>query len=103
MTKTELYFGMNIDGVAGVTDADFQRFVDGYITPQFPDGLTILKGQGQYRMANGTLVYEECRVVILIHEGMDNALDIICKLYCALYDQEAVLKVDHTVNVSFRG
>src|SRR5262245_20034140 len=45
--RTELYFGTaKPDGV--VTDEEFHLFLDTEITPRFPDGLTLLKGDGQF-------------------------------------------------------
>src|SRR5688500_2481254 len=44
--RTELFFGTaKPNGV--VTDEEFLLFLDQEVTPRFPDGLTLLKGDGQ--------------------------------------------------------
>ena len=56
--RTELYFGTaKPDGV--VTEAEFRRFIDRQVTPKFPDGLTILTADGQFRSPDGTVVKEQ--------------------------------------------
>src|SRR5262245_20990084 len=56
--RTELYFGTaKKDGV--VTEAQFREFVDLYVTPRFPDGLTLLKGDGQFRGEDNQVVKEQ--------------------------------------------
>src|SRR5258708_37517248 len=45
----QLFFGRNVGDKAGVSEADFRRFVDEELTPRFPDGLTVLDGGGQRR------------------------------------------------------
>ena len=52
--RSELFFGTaRPDGV--VTDEEFNEFLDRIITPRFPDGLTLLKGDGQFRDETGTM------------------------------------------------
>ncbi len=55
--RTELYFGTAREGGA-VTDAEFKDFVDNHVTPRFPDGLTLLKGDGQFRGADDVVIKE---------------------------------------------
>lgn len=96
--RTELYFGTaSPDGV--VTEAEFHQFVDRYVTPRFPDGLTLLKGDGQFRGADGEVVKEQSFVLILLYpyETFDTAtkrIDRIRTLYKEQFDQESVLRVD---------
>jgi hypothetical protein len=48
--ETDLLFGTaRPDGGPPVTDEEFRSFVDGFITPRFPDGLTVEDAYGQYR------------------------------------------------------
>ena len=63
--RTELFFGTaKPDGV--VTDEEF--FASSIvITPRFPDGLTLLKGDGQFRDEEGEIVKEESFVLILLY------------------------------------
>jgi hypothetical protein len=57
--RTELYFGTaRSDNQPPVSEAEFQGFLDGTITPAFPDGLTVLKGLGQFRGAADVAIEE---------------------------------------------
>lgn len=102
--RTELYFGMRKrdNGVVGLRD--WRKFVDSLITPRFPKGLTTIDANGQYQMADGKIKVEMAKVVLLIHDdtpAQSNAIDSIRKEYCAMYDQESVLRVSQYVWVSF--
>jgi Protein of unknown function (DUF3574) len=105
--RTELFFGTaRPDGA--VSEDEVRRFVDEEITPHFPDGLSLLKGQGQFRGENGTLVKEQCFVLVLLYP-FDSAkksgqkIQRIRELYKARFAQESVLRIDdpYIVWVSF--
>ena len=49
MLVAELFFGLRIKGRAPVTDAEWAGFTAQIITPNFPDGFTVLDGAGQWR------------------------------------------------------
>src|SRR5262245_62238886 len=49
--RTELYFGTAKSDGSVVTEEQFREFVDLYVTPRFPDGRPLLKGDGQSRGA----------------------------------------------------
>jgi len=105
--RTELYFGtQKPDGV--VSDDDFFGFLDRVITPRFPDGLTLLKGDGQFRDEEGVIVKEASFVLILFYPLEDfsessRKIDVIRERYKNRFDQESVLRVDdpYAVRVSF--
>ena len=94
------------DGV--VTDEQFMEFLDRIITPRFPDGLTLLKGNGQFRDGEGDIIKEESFVLILLypleefHES-SRRINVIREHYKDEFDQESVLRVDDpfAVRVSF--
>jgi hypothetical protein len=105
--RTELFFGTaKPDGA--VTDEEFKAFVDAEITPRFPDGLTILKGDGQFRTENDVLIKEESFVLILLYpyetiKKSSVKIQRIRDLYKEQFNQESVLRVDdpYIVWVSF--
>ena len=105
--RTELFFGTaQPDGA--VSDAEFLEFVDRVITPRFPDGLTLLKGDGQFRDEEGVIVKEASFVLILFYPLEDfsessRKIDVIRERYKNRFDQESVLRVDdpYAVRVSF--
>lgn len=105
--RTELFFGTaKPDGV--VTDEEFFAFLDAVITPRFPDGLTLLKGDGQFRGEDGVIVKEDSFVLILLYPLEDfrvsnRRIDVIRERYKDAFQQESVLRVDDpfAVRVSF--
>ena len=105
--RTELFFGTaKPDGE--VTEEEFLAFLDQEITPRFPDGLTLLKGDGQFRGEDGVIVKEDSFLLILLYplEGFRESsgkIESIRRLYRAQFQQESVLRVDDpfAVRVSF--
>ena len=63
--RTELFFGSARAG-GEVTEAEFKQFLDVFITPRFPDGLTLLTGLGQFLGSAGP-VQERSFVLILLY------------------------------------
>ena len=64
--RSELYFGTaRRDGV--VSEAEFREFVDQHVTPRFPDGLTLIKGDGQFRSERRVVIKEQSFVLILFY------------------------------------
>jgi hypothetical protein len=104
--RTELFFGTaKPDGV--VSDDEFFAFLDAEITPRFPDGLTLLKGDGQFRSDEG-IIKEDSFVLILLYPVEDfressRRINTIRRLYRQAFQQESVLRVDDpfAVRVSF--
>ncbi len=91
----ELFFGRNIGDRVGVSEADFQRFVDEELTPRFPDGLTVLDAAGQWRGASGVIGREPSKLVILVlpgRAGDEGKLDAVRQAYRIRFAQEAVLQ-----------
>lgn len=105
--RTELFFGTaRPDGV--VSDEEFFEFLDRVITPRFPDGLTLLKGDGQFRNAAGQIIKEDSFVLILLYPLEDfrdssRRINVIRNRYKDEFQQESVLRVDdpYAVRVSF--
>jgi hypothetical protein len=98
-----LYFGTGkTDGQ--VSQVEWQAFVDEVITPRFPQGLSIWPAYGQWRSATGTIIQEDSYVLNVIHEGepaSEVAITEIMNSYKQKFQQEAVLRVESTVCVSF--
>jgi hypothetical protein len=102
--RTELYFGLSRSGGPDITDDEFRDFLDREVTPRFPDGLTLLTGDGQFRGSSGFIVRERSKLLILFYPwnpGRNRAVERIRTLYKREFDQEAVLRVDSTSCVSF--
>jgi hypothetical protein len=106
--RTELFFGSERPGKPEVNDTEFKQFLDQEVTPRFPDGLTVLKGFGQFRESDGKIVQESSFVLILLYpretlRDSSGKIEQIRTLYKQRFEQESVLRVDdpRAVRVSF--
>jgi hypothetical protein len=106
--RTELFFGSERPGKPEVSDTEFKQFLDEEVTPRFPDGLTVLKGFGQFRESDGKIVQESSFVLILLYpretlRDSSGKIEAIRTIYKQRFEQESVLRVDdpHAVWVSF--
>ncbi len=106
LIQEDLYFGRNIPGGGEVSDSQFQTFVDGVITPRFPDGLTTFNANGQFRDSTGTTIQERSKVVTLFVDDAaapQASIDAIAAAYRQRFRQESVLQVGNRddLRVSF--
>lgn len=105
MTSAELFFGRFIGDALGVSDEDWARFVDEEATPRFPGGLTVLDVAGQYRGADGKLVKEPSKLLLLFFAADDAAAPVkaaeIAEAYKRRFRQESVLTVLRPVCAAF--
>lgn len=105
--ETQLFFGTaRPDGGPAVTDRQFMAFVDKEVTPDFPDGLTVQAGRGQWRDASGTIEKERSYELILLYpQGQtatsDRKIEEIRRAYEKAFGQEAVGRVDDEARVDF--
>lgn len=104
---TELYFGMSKpDGE--ISEEEFAAFLDDVITPELPDGLTVLNGIGQFRNSENRIVREKSKVIILLYpkkirKKANRKIERIRERYKQKFQQESVLRVDsvNPVRISF--
>ena len=103
MARIELLFGTGRKGAAAVGEVEWQAFVDGEVTPRFPDGLTVLTGYGQWR--SGDSVHKEGSRLLLIWAprtaDSEARIEAIRNAYKTRFEQESVLRVDGLSCVSF--
>ena len=106
--RTELFFGTAKPNGIAVTEQEFLEFLDRVVTPRFPDGLTLLKGDGQFRGEDEVIIREESFLLILLYplQGFRQSsgkIETIRELYKEHFQQESVLRVDDplAVRVSF--
>ena len=90
---TRIYLGRQTPG-GTVTDVQWDRFVADSVTPRFPQGFTVLAGQGQWQASDGRILKEDTRVIELVHT--DDALArarvrAVAAAYQRQFAQEAVL------------
>lgn len=98
-----LYFGTDKPG-GEVSNEEWQHFVEEVVTPRFPQGLTVWPAYGQWRMASGEIIQEGTWVLHVMHLGepvREAAIQEIMEAYKSSFQQEAVLRVQNDVCVSF--
>ncbi len=100
----EMVFGRNEGDRLAVNDDDWRRFIDEEVTPRFPDGLSVMDVQGQWRAPGGMLVREPSKIVYLVLDGgPDDPAKIahIRDSYKQRFRQKSVLLVSQKACVSF--
>lgn len=88
----------------GVSDTEWQDFVDAEITPRFPDGLSVADVSGQWRGPDGVIVREPSKTVMVVLTGAETeqaSLDAIRTAYVERFDQDAVMLIQQTACVGF--
>ncbi len=104
MRTAQLFFGRNIGGKPGVSEADFRAFVDQELTPRFPVGLTVLDGGGQWKGDENRLIREASKVVVLVlpqNADSSRKLNEAREAYIRRFRQDSVLLVTQQACVDF--
>ncbi len=108
----ELLFGRAIPGGGPggdggtVSEAEWQDFLAGTVTPAFPDGLTVQAAEGQWRGADGTVQREAAQRLLLVLPGEDLATAAtrsaaLAEAYRSRFRQESVLRIHHSACIAF--
>jgi hypothetical protein len=101
MISADLYFGLSIPGGGGVSEADWQHFVDEEITPRFPGGLTITDAKGQWKDTSGIVREPSKRLFVVMASPDADKLAAVRAAYRARFHQESVLLIETPVCGSF--
>lgn len=105
--ESRLFFGTERPGGGpAVTDRQFMAFIDKEVTPDFPDGLTVQNGRGQWRDAHGAIERERSYELILLYPAAragasDRKIEEIRTAYEKEFAQESVARVDDRTRVDF--
>jgi len=102
-TMIELYFGRAMPGGREVSDAQWAAFLAQSISPRFPDGLTVIDGQGQSGDGSGRIVPERTKLVQLgVRDGAAAAskVDAVIADYKQRFQQIGVFRVERPVCAS---
>ena len=88
----KIFCGMSRDGGA-VSEAEWQRFCDEYVSAEFPDGYTALEATGYWKSeeAPATMREDSRILVILAPSGAGEKVRRIAQQYRRLFQQESVL------------
>ena len=95
MLVAELFFGRDRAGHRFVSDAEWADFLAGIVTPNFPDGLTVFDGYGQWRNpATGTIGRSPGVKIVLIaaprRPDLAGRLQAVIDAYKQRFDQQSV-------------
>ena len=100
----QLFMGRSDSSGEVVDDAAWDAFLRDTVTPRFPDGLSVLDAQGQWRDSDGLVRKELSKVlVILVPPDRDSSglIGEISEEYKRRFGQESVLQVVSNTCVSF--
>jgi len=97
--RTELFFGARKADGSEVSEAEWDTFLDTVITPEFPGGLTVLTGTGQFRGREGIAIEEKGKLLILLYprrarKESGRKIEKIRTAYKRSFQQQSVLRVD---------
>ncbi|WP_114194836.1 DUF3574 domain-containing protein [Edaphovirga cremea] len=104
MTQTTLYFGLSRPSGSNISQREWSGFVDAEVTPLFQDGLSVFDAKGQWMGKNGKIARESSKALMIIHapgQASDESIESVRTRYKQVFDQEAVMRVDVPVCVSF--
>ena len=102
--KYELFMGRNSQSGEVVDDAAWAKFLEDTVTPRFPDGLTVLDAQGQWRDSEGLVQKERSKLLVVLAPPGDDGMRLISEVsdeYKRRFNQESVLRVESDACVSF--
>lgn len=100
----QLFMGRSNDSGEIVDDAAWDVFLNDTVIPRFPDGLTVLDGQGHWRGSEGPAYGERSKLLIILAPPGDEAVrltDEVSEEYKRRFMQESVLMVVSDVCASF--
>ena len=91
----QLFMGRNSGEAEVVTDEAWREFLAEEVTPRFPDGLTVLDANGQWRGDDDDEILRERSKVLLIlappgNDARDN-IDEVADAYTSQFRQDSVL------------
>ena len=95
MLVAELFFGRDVAGRQAVSDAEWSNFLASVVTPQFPDGLTVFDGYGQWRNpATGAIARSPHVKIVLIavprSPGLAARFSAVIDAYKTRFRQQSV-------------
>jgi Protein of unknown function (DUF3574) len=101
--QARLFFGLH--GSAGmISEPEWALFLAETVTPRFPDGLTVLQANGQWRGQGNRLEQEPARVVEIVHDDSPDArsrINEIVTIYKARHQQQSVMVTRAHIDVCF--
>ena len=103
-TEYQLFFGLSQSDGGTISEEAWREFLADTVTPRFPDGLTVLSGNGQWRDSSGAILREGSKLLVIYAPPGDEgrrAIDEISEKYERRFNQQTVLRVISSACVSF--
>lgn len=104
MQRVELVFGLSRKGRPDIGDAEWRLFLDREVTSRFPDGLTVLAGDGQWRNPAGVAIKEPARLLLIWAKpsaDLGVRIEAVRNAWKQAHAQESVLRAVGTSCVAF--
>ena len=104
MRTAEFVFGRNIGEKPGVSDDDWQGFLDREVATRFPNGFTVFDARGQWRNPEGETVQEPSKILLIALTGdphEDERLAGLARAYKLQFHQQSVLLMEQGACVTF--
>ncbi len=103
--RTELYFGRDKNDGTQVSEDEWESFLDEFVTPRFPAGLTVLDAKGQWKN-KGKIIKESSKLLILLYpvnnrKSSNRKIEQIRNAYKKRFNQFSVIRVDSMQMVFF--
>ncbi len=106
MIMTTLFCGVSSPDGKGVSEQQWEAFLRDYVTPRFPDGLTVLNAMGQwYDPEARSITSEHTKMLMIIHSGQQSASSKIEEVkaeYIRRFNQQSVLRTDAPIIGRFK-
>jgi hypothetical protein len=95
MLVAELFFGRERAGRRVVADAEWADFLASVVTPNFPDGLTVFDGYGQWRNPETGIIGHSSGVKIVLiaakrSPDLPGRLEAVIDAYKTRFHQQSV-------------
>ena len=104
LIEDELFFGLSKRNGGTVSETQWQAFLRDEVTPRFPQGLSVVDADGQWRGSDGSIVQEKSRVLTLAHPddaASEASIGAIVEAYKTRFEQEAVMRLKQRACASF--
>ena len=104
MRTAEFVFGRNIGEKPGVSEDDWQAFLDREVATRFPRGFTVFDARGQWRNDEGETVREPSKILLIALTGdphEDERLAGLARAYKLQFHQQSVLLMEQGACVTF--
>ncbi|HEX9159989.1 MAG TPA: DUF3574 domain-containing protein [Rhizomicrobium sp.] len=94
MTVVELFFGRDIPGRAPLSDREWSDFAASTLSREFPDGFTVIDGDGEWRdPATQSVARERSKILIVVARKSPDLASRVSRvrdIYSRRYQQGSV-------------